>query len=793
MAFVFKTALLFWWRIKNNAVICLTNIARGMKMKSKTTVIFLSILFIVSLYGKIFAQQESNINLKDGWKFTTGDNLQYADPAFDDSQWKAISVNQLWEGQGYTDYDGFAWYRIKVIIPSSLKKNSFLKDSLKIFLGKIDDFDQSFINGKIFGSNCQSVPANTTVNDKYKQSDEAPWDRDRLYVLSVNDPRIMWDKENVIAVRVYDHGGGGGIYSGDLYIGMIHLEEYLESDMVTGNPVINKNRVSKSFTLKNVAADFGIKGEFIIKAVNNSNNKIVYEKKNDVDLKPKESKKFSYAFSNNNQSVIVHYTFKFTQSGENLDKEEAIPYTLTPKPFPKPKINGAKVYGERIGKPFQYTIAATGTRPMTFDAVDLPHGLSIDKNTGIITGRVSEKGEYKVTLVAKNKLGTAKRDLKIEIGDQIALTPPMGWNSWNCWAASVNHEKVIAAAKAFKNKGLINHGWTYINIDDGWEVFGPSDKPKRDAEGNILTSEKFPNMKALGDSIHSLGLKFGIYSSPGPLTCGNYTASYQHELQDAKSYASWGIDYLKYDWCSYASIAKNNSLPELKKPYFVMRDALNKVDRDIVFSLCQYGMGNVWEWGDEVRGNLWRTTGDIIDTWQSLSQIGFNQIANAKYAKPGNWNDPDMLIVGWVGWGPNLHRSRLTPDEQYTHISLWCLLSAPLLIGCDLERLDDFTLNLLTNDEVLALDQDPLGKQAVPIIKNGNIQVWVKNLEDGTIAVGIFNLGKDSEKYSLDLKEIGINSKVKIRDLWRQKDLGSFTGKYTSKIPSHGVVLVKIF
>jgi hypothetical protein len=203
-------------------------------------------------------------------------------------------------------------------------------------------------------------------------------------------------------------------------------------------------------------------------------------------------------------------------------------------------------------------------------------------------------------------------------------------------------------------------------------------------------------------------------------------------------------------------------------------------------------MSNVWEWGAEVGGNLWRTTGDITDTWESLRDIGFNQVENGPFAGPGRWNDPDMLVVGWVGWGPNLHPTKLTPDEQYTHISLWCLLSAPLLIGCDMQRLDAFTLNLLTNDEVLAIDQDPLGKQAKPVIKEGNIQVWVKELEGGTNAIGIFNLSDKTETYMLNLKTIGIEGKVKVRDLWRQKDIGVFMDVFEAHVPSHGVVLVKI-
>ncbi len=251
-------------------------------------------------------------------------------------------------------------------------------------------------------------------------------------------------------------------------------------------------------------------------------------------------------------------------------------------------------------------------------------------------------------------------------------------------------KKRLKPLPSFVNEGLRDHGWTYINIDDGWNMHKDAE-PKRDSLGRILPNEKFPDMKALGDAIHSLGLKMGIYSSPGPYTCGQYTGSYQFEQKDAHSYASWGVDYLKYDWCSYDQIARDTSLAERQKPYLVMKEALNQVNRDIVYSLCQYGMSKVWRWGAEVGGNLWRTTGDITDTWESLKEIGFSQIENQPFAGPGHWNDPDMLVVGWVGWGPNLHPTKLTPDEQYTHISLWCLLSAPLLLGCDLQQLDPFT------------------------------------------------------------------------------------------------------
>ncbi len=755
----------------------------------KLALIITALLFSLNL---ISAQNKYFLQFPDEWKFKAADNFEFSKPDYDDSNWEKIRIDKVWEDQGHDNYDGYAWYRIKIFIPSSLKDDAFLKDSLRIFLGKIDDYDQSFINGKIFGINCRNADEKTSLDNSFTDERPIPWNVNRNYSLSVNDSRILWDKENVIAVRVYDQGGAGGMFSGGAAIRMLDLNEFLICGHSHAPYEFTKGKISKSFSLNNISALYSIKGKFTIKAEGKIDGKIFFEKSYDVELRPNSSQNFAYSLSSQDQSSLIRYIFDFAHNNSQSVFNDEAPYILTPVSSPAPKINGAKVYGQRPGRPFLYTIAATGTRPMTFEAVNLPAGLKLDKKTGIIKGRASEKGVYKVTLKANNKIGTATSILKIIIGDKISLTPPMGWNSWNVWGLAIDQEKVLASARVYKEKGLLNHGWTFINIDDGWEIEGSSPDPKRDSNGNILCNSKFPDMKALGDSIHALGLKFGIYSSPGPLTCGGYTASYQFEINDARSFASWGVDYLKYDWCSYGKIAKDHSIAELKKPYYVMRDALDSIDRDIVYSLCQYGMGNVWEWGGSVGGNLWRTTGDITDTWQSLSQIGFSQIENAKYAKPGNWNDPDMLVVGWVGWGPNLHPTRLTPDEQYTHISLWSLLSAPLLIGCDLTRLDDFTLNLITNDEVIAVNQDPLGKQAIRKFNENGTQVWVKELEDGNHAVGIFNLGNETQKIAVNFSDIGVRPKNKIRDLWRQKNLGEFSGKFETAITSRGVMLFKL-
>jgi alpha-galactosidase len=299
-------------------------------------------------------------------------------------------------------------------------------------------------------------------------------------------------------------------------------------------------------------------------------------------------------------------------------------------------------------------------------------------------------------------------------------------------------------------------------------------------------------MKALTDYLHSKGLKIGLYSSPGPKTCAGHEGSYKHEEQDARRYAEWGFDYLKYDWCSYGEIAPSPDRPALMKPYQVMRAALDQAPRDIVFSLCQYGMGNVWEWGAEVGGNCWRTTGDITDTWSSMAGIGFGQDTPGKFARPGHWNDPDMLVVGYVGWSAQVRPTHLTPNEQYTHLSLWCLLCAPLLIGCDLTKLDDFTLNLLTNDEVLEVNQDPLGRQAARLAQNGPLEVWAKDMEDGSKAVGLFNRGDGETKVTAKWSDLALSGTHKVRDLWRQQDLGSFAEQFQASVPRHGVVLLKV-
>ncbi len=325
-------------------------------------------------------------------------------------------------------------------------------------------------------------------------------------------------------------------------------------------------------------------------------------------------------------------------------------------------------------------------------------------------------------------------------------------------------------------------GFVYVNIDDGWQG-------GRDAQGQILPNERFPDMKALGEYLHAKGLKFGLYSSPGSKTCAGYTGSFGHEEQDAVTYAAWGVDYLKYDLCSYNDEVVNKLPPEkrleaIRDAYARMRGALDKAGRPVVFSLCQYGLNYVWRWGASVGGNTWRTTGDISDSYGAMATIGFSQAGLSRFAGPGHWNDPDMLEVGNGG---------MTTEEYRTHMSLWVLLAAPLLAGNDLTQMTPDTISLLTNRDVIAVDQDPLGKQAERVFAEGPYEIWARELADGSQAIGIFNrqdtwtIAADIE---VDFEKLGFEGGALLRDLWTQKDLERVkVGKF--RIPAHGSMLLK--
>jgi alpha-galactosidase len=462
-----------------------------------------------------------------------------------------------------------------------------------------------------------------------------------------------------------------------------------------------------------------------------------------------------------------------------------------------PTLNYPRITGATPGKPFMFLIPASGDEPLTFAARNLPAGLTLDPKKGLITGSLKAAGRTPVTITVTNARGEVSGRITIVGGDALALTPPLGWNSWNAWGNTVTAERVKASAEGMVKSGLHRQGYTYINIDDVWEGGLKPTRPydlaaSRDQNGDPTTNERFPDMKGLVDYIHSLGLKAGLYSSPGPTTCQGLGATWQHEEQDARAYARWGFDYLKYDWCGYSQIAPNPTLEDRKKPYELMGDILKKQDRDIIFSICQYGAGNVWEWGREVGGNLWRMTGDIRDDWPSMTGIGFQQTGREQYSGPGGWNDTDMLVVGMVGWSQGSRPTNLTPNEQITHITLWALQAAPMLIGADLSRIDEWTTNLLGNREVLGVSQDELGRAASRKSSDGWTEVWARPLSDGTIAVGLFNRGPEAAPVTAMFADLGISGSAPVRDLWLHKDLGRASGKFSAVVPRHGAVLVRI-
>jgi alpha-galactosidase len=368
----------------------------------------------------------------------------------------------------------------------------------------------------------------------------------------------------------------------------------------------------------------------------------------------------------------------------------------------------------------------------------------------------------------------------------LALTPPMGWNSWNKFACNVSEDMIKSMADAVVKSGMKDAGYQYVNIDDCWQV-------SRDANANIVVDpQRFPHgMKAVGDYIHSLGLKFGVYSDAGSKTCAGRPGGLGHEYQDAIQYAAWGVDYLKYDWCS-------STTQDARASYANIRAALDASGRAIVLSICEWGTAKPWLWGKEVGGNLWRSTGDIQDRWggsmkwpdgtccsngvlASLDQ----QVGLASYAGPGHWNDPDMLEVGNGG---------MTDIEYRSHFSLWAILAAPLIAGNDLRDMRPEIHDILTNKEVTAVDQDSLGREGERVRKNGDAEVWAKQLKDGSRAVVLLNRGSAEQEISASWEDLGYpdHLSASVRDLWQHKDLGKFTGRFSAPVVSHGVMMITV-
>jgi alpha-galactosidase len=408
-------------------------------------------------------------------------------------------------------------------------------------------------------------------------------------------------------------------------------------------------------------------------------------------------------------------------------------------------------------------------------------------------------------LEAANSEGKMSRQFKIVVGDQLGLTPQMGWNDWYSYYEHPNDNDIRKAADAMIASGMADYGYQFVGIDDAWATKpGSSDPvlkgPERDADGAIHSNARFPDMTRLTEYIHSLGLKAGIYSSPGPLTCAKFEGSYGHVDADAQQFSKWGFDLLKYDLCSYGTLIKGGGLNELQDPYIKMSSSLKKQNRDIVLNMCQYGMGDVWKWGRQVGGMSWRTTGDLGavqgDALPGFYSVGFANAALDAYAGPGGWNDPDYILIGTVGDANNIAApakpTHLTPGEQYSYMSMWSLMAAPLFFSGEMTRLDEFTLNVLCNAEVIDIDQDSLGRQGRVIRQTPREFVLAKPLDDGSIAVGLFNLSAEPLAISLAWTDVARTGTLMVRDVWRQKEIGAFTNGFTSQVAAHDVVLVRL-
>ncbi len=474
---------------------------------------------------------------------------------------------------------------------------------------------------------------------------------------------------------------------------------------------------------------------------------------------------------------------------------------LTPKPGPAPRINGPLVYGCRPGHPFLYRIPTQGQRPIQFSAQKLPATLRLDPHTGLITGTAPDRGSYQVTLSAKNRHGKMKRPFKIVSGDTLALTPPMGWNHWYAHYDRVTDKLIREAADSVIRNGMADVGYQYINIDDCWMNAEKNRDPLRvgplrDADGRMLSNQHFPDMKALTDYIHRQGLKAGIYSSPGPTTCAGFCGSYEHEAQDAKQFADWGFDFLKYDWCSFDQVVnKVRSLENLQKPYVLMGALLQQQNRDIVLNLCQYGMGNVWEWGAQVGGHSWRTAGDLGYELNRIFQVALMNAKHRAWSRPGSWNDPDYIQIGYVGNARTAGEPEpcpFTAEEQYAFMSLWSLMASPLFYSGDLNKMDELTLNVLCNPEVIEINQDPLGVCARVDSLSPETFLMVKEMADGSTAIGLCNSGEQAVQITAGWPQCGLKRKKIVRDVWRHKDLGLFDTGFTATVPRHGVVLVRV-
>lgn len=726
-------------------------------------------------------------------RFRQGDDMSWAKPAMDDSSWSEVDITKQWDKQGFPqNTNACGWYRIHVTIPKSVLQGSDQQNALILHLPKADDVDECYLNGKLIGSTGR-MPTNPAG---YFPASSA----ERKYVVDVRNDGVRLDGDNVIAVRVYNRGGSGGLYNNPLTITCPRAADGLSMSLAETNAssAIQTFNVSsfQPFNLNIEVTNAYLNtttGTLDIAITDRETGATVKSLTKKLSLKRNKPVRLTVPYTMDKPYQLTA-TYTDAKTGKVLSQSRQLKYALTPAAPATPRFNGAPVWGVRPGSPVIYRFPVSGEKPMKFTCSNLPEGLQLTED-GILSGKIDTTTDLTFTVTAENAKGKASQEFTLKVGpDKIGQTPPMGWNSWNCWGLTVTQEKVMASTQALIDKGLADYGYSYINIDDGWEA------GERNPDGTLDANEKFPSMKGLADWLHERGLKFGIYSAPGATTCGGYLGSLDYEKEDAEVWNRWGVDYLKYDWCSYEQVRVRENdwgYASCVRPYLLMQKYLRQQPRDIFYSLGPLGGTQVYLWGLYCDGNSWRTAQDINDTWKSISDVGFRQQAGkSQYSSIGHWNDPDMLVVGKVGYGlgedtQGLRETRLTPDEQYTHITLWSLVSSNMLIGCDIAQMDDFTLNLLCNNEVNAINQDLLGKQADRVAKEGDIEVWSRPLSDGAIAVGLFNVGETDQQVDMEALIPSTEPARTIRDVWRQKDLKPSELKCT--IPLHGCRLLKVF
>ena len=523
---------------------------------------------------------------------------------------------------------------------------------------------------------------------------------------------------------------------------------------------------------------------------------------------------------------------------EEIPVEEFAPQfgILTPPEERAPRFNGPDVFGVSPGKPVLYRVPVTGEKPIKVSLTGLTRFTGLKENPDnpvnpvkeihfdpdkrILSGRINEPGEYRLVFTAENKYGRATKNFTLSVGDRLAIAPPMGWTSWNALRCNITDANIRETARLIDALGLADYGWSFVNLDDGWQrrptkskwsdppgkdaylynvpaAFAP---PARDAAGRIIPNANFPDMASLAGYVHSLGLKIGIYSSPGPMTCQKFEGSLGHEALDAATWCDWGFDFIKYDYCTYTRVFRSETSvvghkateADHAKPFATLGRALRALPRDIVYSCnaCSHG---AHRWGESVGVNMWRTWEDLKDNWGGLVNAANTAFKLAPHAKPGFWCDPDMLVVGFMDTGAGTpHATNLTPNEQYTHLTLWSLFNAPLLLGCQLDKMDAFTMNLLTNPEVLSVNQDIAHPGAKRTTQTDSEWVIVKQLADGAFAVGVVNLYPFKRKVTLDFAANGLPVRANVRDLWRRKDIGEKRGSMSFDLPPHAPAFVKI-